>query len=110
MDNVNKKGQLSSSKIKGVAIGGILTFIISLIIILNVLSGTIGSVSDSGESIENINETFDIGENGTVVNGTLLNLPFASLFGSGGLVVLAFMVVVLLGILASMGLLGSSKR
>ncbi len=100
----NKKGQFN---LKTAVIGTVLTFIIGLIVILNVVGATVGNVSDAGESLANVNASFTTDENGTVTSST--SLPFASLFGSGGLVVLAFMAVVLLGVLGSMGLLKSKR-
>jgi hypothetical protein len=87
-------------KFNGLSLGSIIGAVIMLVIAFSALTSTIPTLNDA------------LGNLTWVTNGTHLvstGIPFVSLFGSNGIVVLALMGAVILGVVAYLGFTGSKK-
>ncbi len=90
-----KHGQLN---FKSISVGGLITSVILVVVLLQVVSNTAPEIVKAGELVANTTDS------------TGATLPFGSLFGTGGIIILAFMATVLLGVLSSLGILSTGKR
>ncbi len=90
-----KDGQFGS--FKSISVGGVITAVILVVVLLQVVANTAPEIVKAGETVANTTDS------------TGATLPFGSLFGSGGIIILAFMASILLGVLGALGIL-STKR
>jgi hypothetical protein len=88
-------------KFNGLSLGSIIGAVIMLVIAFSALTSTIPTLNDALGNLTWV-------DNGS---GTLVStgIPFVSLFGSNGIVVLALMGAVILGVVAYLGFTGSKK-
>jgi len=101
------------AKFNGLSLGSIVGGIILLVITFSALTATIPTLNDALGNLTYQNCILDTGvgcsDIPTNVTNAVTGIPFASLFSSNGIVILALLGAVILGVVTYFGLTGSKK-